>query len=182
MWWYTWIWIFCCFACVRKDTWAYLIPNRDSLVAKITSKKDIFNQHQSIYPRMFWLSRCWEALTRGTGGTQVRKNLTGRWSWRGKGRVASPNGMNYWKKGRGVIFNPNYVADFGPLNRAFGAWNWYKFATWYSENEGEGSKAVWNFSENSSVLVALPIPNRDDGAIFKPPGPWARVKTWKSYS
>ena len=29
--------------------------------------------------------------------------------------------------GGGVIFNPkNYIADFGPLNRAFWAWNLYK--------------------------------------------------------
>ena len=31
--------------------------------------------------------------------------------------------------GEGVIFNPKiYVADFGPLNRAFSAWKWYKRA------------------------------------------------------
>ena len=30
-------------------------------------------------------------------------------------------------KGGGVIFNPKiYIADFGPLNRAFSAWKWYK--------------------------------------------------------
>ena len=34
-----------------------------------------------------------------------------------------------------------------------------KSAIWFSKNGG-GSKAVWNFSENSSVLVASPVPNR----------------------
>ena len=31
------------------------------------------------------------------------------------------------KGGRGVIFNPKiYIAKFGPLNRAFWPWKWYK--------------------------------------------------------
>ena len=33
-----------------------------------------------------------------------------------------------------------------------------KSATWFSENEGGGSKAVWNFSKNSSVLVGGGFP------------------------
>ena len=32
-----------------------------------------------------------------------------------------------------------------------------KSAIWFSENEG-GSKAVWNFSENSSFLIPSPVP------------------------
>ena len=38
-----------------------------------------------------------------------------------------------------------------------------KFAIWFSENEGGGLKAVWNFSENSSVLeeVGFPYPRLD---------------------
>ena len=48
-------------------------------------------------------------------------------------------------KGRGVIFNPKiYVTDFEPFNSFF--WT-------FSE------KNVWNFSENSSILVASPVPN-----------------------
>ena len=35
-----------------------------------------------------------------------------------------------------------------------------KFATWVSENERGGSRAVWIFSENSSVLVSSPVPYR----------------------
>ena len=114
-------------------------------------------------------------------------------------------------QGGGVISNPKiYIADFGPLNRAFSAWKWYKrvflgyvfnqfngntmlnccttcisweigsyntqqsrhtehthfcrnfvakSATWFSENEGGGSKAVWNFSKNSSVLEGGGFPN-----------------------
>ena len=44
----------------------------------------------------------------------------------GKGRVASPKRMNFWKSSKGgrgegrVRTKPKiYVADFGPLNRAF---------------------------------------------------------------
>ena len=33
-----------------------------------------------------------------------------------------------------------------------------KSAIWFSENGGGGSKAVWNFSENSSVLVTPSVP------------------------
>ena len=33
-----------------------------------------------------------------------------------------------------------------------------KSATWFSENEGGGAKAVWNFSKNSSVLETPPVP------------------------
>ena len=48
------------------------------------------------------------------------------------------------KGGGGVFFNPKiYIADFGPLNEAL---------EFFSKMRG-GSKAVWNFSENSSVLV-----------------------------
>ena len=39
------------------------------------------------------------------------------------------NGWIFWKipKGWGFIFNPKiYIADFGPLNRAFSAWKLYK--------------------------------------------------------
>ena len=32
-----------------------------------------------------------------------------------------------------------------------------KSATWFSKNEEGGSKAVWNFSENSSVLIPWPV-------------------------
>ena len=35
------------------------------------------------------------------------------------------------KRGGGVIFNPKiYIAKFGPLNRAFSAWKWYKKVFW----------------------------------------------------
>ena len=48
--------------------------------------------------------------------------------------------------GGGVIFNPKiYVADFGPLNRTFWAWNWEKFATWFSENERVGQRPFGTF-------------------------------------
>ena len=59
--------------------------------------------------------------------------------------MTQPKGMNFRKSSKGgwVIFDPKtYVADFGPLNGQC------------SENEGGGSKAILNFSENSSYLVA----------------------------
>ena len=40
-----------------------------------------------------------------------------------------------------------------------------KSATWFSENEGGGSKAVWNFSKNSSVLVRTCFPNRQSLSV-----------------
>ena len=54
-----------------------------------------------------------------------------------------------------VISNPKiYVADFALSE---------KIATLLSENEGRRvSKAVWNFSENSPVLVTSPVPNPYD--------------------
>ena len=80
----------------------------------------------------------------------------------------SPKRMNFrinskgWVGGR-IIFNPNiYVADFGPLNRAFWAWN---YATWFSENGG-GVKCrlelFWKFirfgdSIRSSHRFFLPL-------------------------
>ena len=33
-----------------------------------------------------------------------------------------------------------------------------KSAIWFSENEGGGAKAIWNFSENSSVLETPSVP------------------------
>ena len=42
----------------------------------------------------------------------------------------------------------------------FKAWKLKKkVATRFSENEGRGSKAVWNFGENSSDFVAWPVPS-----------------------
>ena len=44
--------------------------------------------------------------------------------------------------GVGVIFNPkDYIADFVPLNRAFWAWFYEKFVTWFSKNEGGGRQS-----------------------------------------
>ena len=59
------------------------------------------------------------------------------------------------REGGGVIFNPKNVADFGPLNRAFWAWNWYTICNLHDfpKMRGVGAKAVSNFSENSSALV-----------------------------
>ena len=57
-----------------------------------------------------------------------------------------------------VILNPKInIANFGHLYRALKQVFQKKIAIRYSENEG-GSKAVWNFSENSSDLVAGPFP------------------------
>ena len=61
----------------------------------------------------------------------------------------------------GVIFNPKiYIAAFGllyrTLNREFLEKLQYKFTK--MRGWGGVSKAVWNFSENSSVLVPPPVP------------------------
>ena len=73
--------------------------------------------------------------------------------------------MNFRKSakgGAGVIFNPKiYVAGFGHLHRFFRTFS-EKFATQFSKEKGGGSKADSNFSENSSVLVAPPVPNHND--------------------
>ena len=43
--------------------------------------------------------------------------------------------------GAGVIFNPkNYVADYGPFNKTFWAWNLQTTWKWFSENYGGGVK------------------------------------------
>ena len=79
-----------------------------------------------------------------------------------QGRVALPKRMNFRKKnqraGGWVISNPNmYIADF--YKWFFGHEFRKKTAIWFSENEA-GPKAVWNFSENSSLLVGPPVPHR----------------------
>ena len=50
-----------------------------------------------------------------------------------------------------------HIADFGPLLKAFFEHSPKKIVLWFSKNEG-GWKAVWNFSENSSDLVAPTFP------------------------
>ena len=50
-----------------------------------------------------------------------------------EGRVTLPKGWIFGKvpKGGGVIFNTkDYVADFGPLDSAFWAWNFWN-AIWF---------------------------------------------------
>ena len=62
-------------------------------------------------------------------------------------------------KGRGVIFNPkDHNADFGSLNRACNRAFLRKKCNMIFQKWGGGSKAVWNFFENSSVLVSSPVP------------------------
>ena len=61
-------------------------------------------------------------------------------------------------KGGEVIFNPKiHIADFEPLKRFFGHCL-KKLQYNFPKKRGGGSKAVWNFSENSSDLVAWPVP------------------------
>ena len=83
--------------------------------------------------------------------------------FRCKGRVALPNRMSFRKSakgGAGVIFNPKIdIADFGPIKGVFFLRFPKKNCNTIFQNEGWGSKAVWNLSENSSDLVASPFPN-----------------------
>ena len=61
--------------------------------------------------------------------------------------------------GKGRIELPKiYIADFGPLYRALERAFGKKGNIIFRKLGRGGSKAVWNFSENSSVLVALPVP------------------------
>ena len=65
--------------------------------------------------------------------------------------------MNFQETSKeGIVFNPKiYVADFGPLKRAFFGLFLKKLQYDFSKTGGRGgSKAVWNFSKNSSDLVA----------------------------
>ena len=79
------------------------------------------------------------------------------------GKVRLPNRMIFWKsaKGVGVTFNPKiYSADFGPKNRFFERKIKKTNCTVIFQKWGSGgSKAVWNFAEKSSVLVASSVPN-----------------------
>ena len=73
-----------------------------------------------------------------------------------KGRVALTK-RNYFRKtseGGWVIFNQNiYVADFGPLNRAFWAWNWKNcnMIFWKWGKGGRGSKAIKLYWDHSGL-------------------------------
>ena len=73
----------------------------------------------------------------------------------GKGRVGLPKWMNFRKSSKGLYFRfwtfiQGFKEGFGEKNLHY---NFLKM------REG-GSKAVWNFSENSSVLVPWPVPNQ----------------------
>ena len=59
-------------------------------------------------------------------------------------------------KGGGSFSNRNFMLQI--LDHWTRLWNWKKIAIWYFENEGEGAMAIWNFSENSPVLVPSPVP------------------------
>ena len=79
-------------------------------------------------------------------------------SWRGKGGLFQhKNDTN--RPFQGMFFNqlPCWTvvlqASHGK-SRTFVAIS----AIWFSKNEGGGSKAVWNFSESSSILVCEVIP------------------------
>ena len=96
------------------------------------------------------------------------------------GRVALPNRMNFRKSskggggggGGGVIFNPKiYITDFGNFNQGFLIMKLIqksnfrvqgmffstivlrKIKTKHFEEPTSDSPTLWNFSENSSILV-----------------------------
>ena len=79
------------------------------------------------------------------------------------GCLTTPIRMNFRKssEGGGVIFNPkNYIADFCHYRRYFGHEFRKNLQYDFPKMRGGGSKAVWNFSENSSVLDVLGFPKR----------------------
>ena len=62
-------------------------------------------------------------------------------------------------QGVGDIFNPKiYIADFGPLYRASSDVYRKKLQYNFPKMREGGGLAVWNFSANSSNLVAPPFP------------------------
>ena len=66
----------------------------------------------------------------------------------------------FQRGGGGIIFNPKiYVADFCHYRRYFGHEFQKKLQHNFPKMRGGGSKAVWNFSENSSVLEGVSFPN-----------------------
>ena len=81
-----------------------------------------------------------------------------------KGRIPLTNQMNFWKSSKkgGVIFNPKnykinwYFLAYASLHKCDHIY-YKKIQKW---GEG-GSKAVWNFSKNSSDLVAGSFPDED---------------------
>ena len=77
------------------------------------------------------------------------------------GRLRVPKPRIFLKSSkRGVIFNPQtYIADFGPVYKAFSDVFRKTIISLKMSGDGEGSNAVWNFSENSSVLLPSPVPN-----------------------
>ena len=78
------------------------------------------------------------------------------------GRVAPPKRMKFRKSSKlGVIFSPKiFVADFGPIDRAFWALNEKKMQHDFPKMRGEGErvKGLLELLWNSSVLVTPPIP------------------------
>ena len=59
----------------------------------------------------------------------------------------------------GVIFNPKiHIADFGNFKRGFLSMKLIQMSNF----RGGGSKAVWNFSENSSDLSPPSFPIKDE--------------------
>ena len=78
-----------------------------------------------------------------------------------KGRVVLSKRMNFRKSSKrgGVISNPKiYIADFCHYKRFFGHVFLKKTQYDFPKMRGGGSKAVWNFSKNLSVLVGQPVP------------------------
>ena len=81
-----------------------------------------------------------------------------------KGCLAHPKRMNFRKSPEGWrgIFNPKlYIADFCHYRRYFGHEFRKQICNMIFRKWGGGSKAVWTFSENSSVLDVSGIPKSE---------------------
>ena len=94
-----------------------------------------------------------------------------------KGSLSLPLSMNFWKSskgGGGVISDPkNFVAKFLAFETPI--WGGHfcsknfrsKKSQHFSQKRGRGggSKAVWNFSKKSSIMVQTGFPYDDDNTI-----------------
>ena len=87
-------------------------------------------------------------------------NLCQIWIITYKGQARVPKRMNFWKSSKvevGSFSIRKYILQILEFKGDFYQDFWKEcniiFRKW-----GGGAKAVWNFSENSSVLVAWPVP------------------------
>ena len=92
--------------------------------------------------------------------------------------------LEKFRKGGGGHFSIHpkiYFADFGPLNRAFWAWNLRLKRVQHDFQKMRGGDAVWNFSEMSFVLDTPPVPYGKNNVTSEFPSFHSCVK-WRLFA